>query len=138
MKKLMTVLIIAAANILALTLLLTISALLSHGPYVATEKNGVLTYNDEDYVLIGYRSQAQEIIGTEISLGEVLGEIRQEKFDLLDYLWTNHPIQAVAGDDDLNFIAKPVPREGPMIYCKKELFDGLTCPAIETARQNMV
>ena len=111
------------AFVLLVFAVFTFAVISSHYPYVATVEGEILTYNNEPYIRIDRRI-AEEIIGAEIELGEILGEIKYD-FVLLDYIISNHPIQAIKGDDDLNFIAQSMWQSPTAIYCKKEFYETL-------------
>ena len=100
-----------------------LSVQLMHYPYVATFENDLLMYNGEPYLRIDMQ-EAQTLIGGEIKLGEVLGEINLD-LGLEDYLLRTHPIHAISGDDELNFIAEPMWQSPPAIYCRKEYYDAI-------------
>ena len=106
--------------VLALAPLLVLAVRSAHFPRVATLDGGVLTYKGEPYIRIDERV-AQELLGAKIEFGEVLGEIEYE-FGLLDYILNSHPIQAVKGDDELNFIAQPLKKSPTVIYCKEAFY----------------
>lgn len=127
--KVINSLIIISTIFILLIVLMTILIVSSHYPYVAINENGNLIYNDEIYICFGEGYEAnkkvESIVPCEFILGEVLGEIKPEKFDLLLYVITNNPIQAIQGDNDLNFIAEPRWQSPTIIYCKKEFYDTL-------------
>lgn len=91
--------------------------------YVASENNGILTYNNEAYIYIGDDYHVEKNLGIKISLGKCLGEVKPTNFDGIDYRITNNPIQAIEGDENLNFIAKPEWQSPTRVYCKKDYYE---------------
>lgn len=122
-KKKLLIFLCAGASALALLAAFVLAIKSSHYPYVAAFEGELLIYGNEPYIPVD-EQDVKEIIGTEIVLGQVLGEIKLN-LGFWDYVVSNHPIQAIVGDDDLNFIAQPMWQSPAIFYCRKAFCETL-------------